>query len=104
MEATTAYRGQQTFVYLSWSAAGGDSLEAARRPAATLACATGGRVFSVECATVEDGVIAYAWLCGEGLEPDRTVLVADPSAAGLADAVFRLARDRQLPVPCREPS
>lgn len=98
VEAGVATLDQPTIIYLHGGAFTRGSLETVRPPAAELAVVTGARVLSVECATVADGVTAYAWLLGEGLDVDTTTLVSAPTDDGVAAG--RLALEEfGLPLP-----
>jgi len=50
--------------------------------AGEMAVSTGARVLTVECTTALDGVRAYTWLLGEGLDPDTTSFTGGPGRPG----------------------
>jgi len=50
-------------------------------------------------AAVEDAVVAYRWLLGEGLEPDRVAIAGDSAGGGLAAALLLAARAAGDPLP-----
>ena len=108
VEATVATPGQATFVHFSTGPSGVEALTAGRELAREAAMASGARVFSVGCrsepggfevAAVEDGVTAYVWLLGEGLDLEASCFILDPAGGGLACAVAAAAKARGLPVP-----
>lgn len=101
VEATVATAGQPTYVLFSDGRSGIEALTAGRELAREIAIATGARVLSIGCrsATVDDGVTAYGWLLGEGLDLHTTCFVIDPAGGGLASAVTAAAKARGLPVP-----
>ena len=108
VEATVATPGQPTYILFSGARSGAEALTAGRELARETAIATGARVFSVGCrcvpgglegAAVDDGVTAYAWLLGEGLDLQATCFIMDPAGGGLACAVAAAAEARGLPIP-----
>jgi acetyl esterase/lipase len=75
---------------------------------ARLACATAGRVLSVDYrlapehpfpAAVDDAVAAYRWWLGEGVDPRHCVIAGDSAGAGLAIAMLVALRDAGDPLP-----
>ena len=101
VEVTVATPGQATFLHFSSGRSGVEALMAGRELACEVAIATGARVFSVGCrrAGVQDGVTAYAWLLGEGLDLHTSCFIMDPAGNGLARAVAMAARACGLPIP-----
>jgi hypothetical protein len=109
VEAARATQGQPTIVYFL-NEYGADALEEGRQSAGELAVATGARVLTVACSAqgkpddagaVERGVIAYAWLLGEGCDLDRTAFAHDLTGSSLLEAVLVRARNQGMPVPAR---
>jgi len=108
VEATAATETQPTIVYFLGSADGPGALERSRRLAGELAVNTRARVLTVACssrgeasstAAVEAGVAAYAWLLGEGCDPESTVFTHDATSAPLVAAILLAAGKDGLPVP-----
>jgi epsilon-lactone hydrolase len=50
-------------------------------------------------AAVEDTLTAYRWLLGQGVAPDRIVVVGESAGGGLCLASLLAIRDRELPLP-----
>jgi monoterpene epsilon-lactone hydrolase len=101
VEACVATSDQPTLVYFHGGPRITGDAESGRRRAGTLAVATGARVLSVTCVAVDDGVAAYVWLLGEGVDLDTTTFVCDAAGGDRAGAVLQAARDRKLPLPGR---
>jgi acetyl esterase/lipase len=50
-------------------------------------------------AAVEDTAVAYRWLLGKGLRPERLIVAGDSSAGGLAAATMLKLREDGTPLP-----
>ena len=50
-------------------------------------------------AAVEDAVLAYRWLLGEGVRPEAIAVAGDSSGGGLALALLAALRDAREPMP-----
>ena len=99
VEAGVATLDQATFVCLSTGQSGDEALRAGRPAAHELAAATGARVLSVGCRAVDDGVDAWAWLLGEGVDLASAAFIVGFGSEQLAAAVRSAAQSRGLPVP-----
>jgi hypothetical protein len=77
VEAVAATPGQPTIVLFYDPSA--SHHERVRMVAGELAVRTGARVLTVECMTAWDGLTAYAWLLGEGLDSETTSFTGDPA-------------------------
>ena len=99
VEAVVATPGQQTILLLHRSRAAGAAREALRSWAGRLAVTTGARILNVECSNASDGVTAYAWLLGEGLDLDTTTFLGSPADGDLPYALQRAAEGLGLPLP-----
>ena len=108
VEASVATEGQRTIVYFVRGGFGVDALERRRHLAGDLAVGTRARVLTIDCsaqgntsqaAAVENGVVAYAWLVGEGCNLDLTGFNDDSTSAWLAEAILVAATKEGLAVP-----
>jgi monoterpene epsilon-lactone hydrolase len=50
-------------------------------------------------AAVEDSITAYRWLLGQGVSPERIVIVGESAGGGLCLALLLALRDSGLPLP-----
>lgn len=73
-----------------------------------LACASGGRVLSIDYrlapedpfpAASDDAFTAYRWLVGQGVDPGRIVVAGDSAGGGLALGLLVRARDEGVVPP-----
>lgn len=105
IEATAASIGQLTLIYLHRCGHWASSHWTAGSVAGTLAAATRGRVLMVCCdgqsktSAVDDGVAAYRWLLGEGVNLNATALLADRVDSLLSESVRVSASQFGLPLP-----
>lgn len=104
VEAGIATLGQSTFVLFERSGYP-ETLPDHQALAEWLAVTTGARVLSVGSSAasgmdaVHEGVRAYVWLLGEGLDLRRSAFVGDAAGDDLAAAVLQAAEERGLPLP-----
>jgi acetyl esterase/lipase len=106
-ESAIATVGQETYIYFHQSRRGQQPNRRHHGFAQDLAVATGARVFAVACrrdpsrprSAVEDGIAAYAWLLGEGVDLETTAFIGGKGRDCLGGKVLQAARDRGLPVP-----
>jgi hypothetical protein len=85
VEAVAATPDQPTIV-LFYDPSASDT-ERVRLVAGEMAVSTGARVLTVECMTARYGIAAYAWVLGEGLDPDTTSFIGEPVNSPLPAAV-----------------
>ena len=107
IEATVATSNQSTALCFVGDRPGTVSWRLALASAAQLAVATGARVLVVgtlhapvqrlEC--LQDGLAAYRWLLGEGVDLTTTAFADGAPGCRLAEAIFAMARRLGLPLP-----
>lgn len=97
VEAVAATPDQPTIILFYDPSA--RNTERVRLVAGKLAISTGARVLTVECTTAEEGVRAYAWVLGEGLDPDTTSFIGESVDSPVPAAVRRGVEALGLPQP-----